>query len=802
MGPLKDTDFLKKARARFRLANDADADQAERERDDIAFEAGDQWPADLLNARKAQQPVNGLPAVPARPTLVINKVKEPVRQILNQERQSDIGIEIVPADDFGDLGITPDDTEITLREGLVRRIQRESQAADARTWAFKRAVIAGRGYYLVMPRFLPGKTWDQEVCVERIYNQNSVKGDPSRTLPDGSDSEFWFWGTWMLSDRFVSEYPKVLDGEKAVDNPFAQYADNDFMGLTEDYPDWYKSGGSTDGDHKLWSVRVENYAYVERTSRTLAVMGDGSVAWEDEMPDGAEAVDTRTVVEKTIKLCKIAGGILKIEEDVLAGPDMPIVQVLGDEILPYDDQRRVEGIVRPARDPGKGENYLISKFVESVGLSQIPRDRLDPDAIDGYEAWWAVANTRTLPYLPYRTRDDNNQEFRQPTPANGDPNILPMAQGIAMFDGFIQQTTGGSAPDRLGVGQRVQAASAIQRLQDEEQFNTSNFLDNLARSLRYEGQIENNLLYPIYGAKPGRLVRILTGTGDAEQMVIGGDTEQPQQQQRAKAAKVAKLTKDANFNVIVKVAKNSERRRDQFVAQYGEILHADPSQMMVGGDLFYKNMDIPEAKQLAKRMRVMLAPPIQALLAAEEKGQPFDPVAQGKITQLQQQLQHAEQAMQELDQIANGKRMETEAKVQIEREKNQASVEQARIEAYRDVRLQQMKNAAVIDVAKLNLLGKGVIADQQAMDEAIALGHTQAHEAAMQAQDHAQQQTLAAAGMEQAGGLQAGQQAHEAQMGEQGHAQALEQGDQAQAHALESQQQAADLAPEPTAEGA
>ena len=152
--PMVDTDLLKKARERFKLADDADSAQQQREREDLSFYAGEQWPADIRASRQGQQPISGMPAVPARPTLVINKVREPVRQIQNQVRGSDIGIELVPADDFGDLGITPDDTEVTLREGLIRRIQRESQAQDARQWAADRAFIAGRGYYLVMTRFV------------------------------------------------------------------------------------------------------------------------------------------------------------------------------------------------------------------------------------------------------------------------------------------------------------------------------------------------------------------------------------------------------------------------------------------------------------------------------------------------------------------------------------------------------------------------------------------------------------------------------------------------------------------------
>ena len=748
--PVKDSDFLKRARDRFKLANEADTEQAQRERDDIAFEDGDQWPADVRLARMGQQPNAGLPAVPARPTLVINQVQEPVRQVLNQERQADIGVELVPADDFGDLGVTPDDTEITLREGLVRRIQRESIAADARTWAFKRAVIAGRGYYLVMTRYLPGKTWDQEIYLHRIYNQAGVLLDPSHEQPDGSDADWGFVGTWVPWDRISKEYPTLADGKPS---PFSDYTEEDFIGMTEQYPDWFRQGYEVvDTDGKKASiphvaVRVTDYWYVDRESRRLALLEDGSAVWEEELPAGVTAVETRTVVEKTIRFCKIVGGVAEVEQTDWAGPDMPIVKVLGDEVLPYDNQRRARGMVRSARGPQEGSNYMVSKFVESVGLSPIPRDRIDPDAIDGYEAWWMASNVRTLPYLPYRTYDDNGREFRPPTPNNGDPNILPIAQAIAMFKEFVQTTTGGAAPNRLGTNQRVQADRAIRRLQEEEQFNTSNFLDNLARSIRYEGQIINNLLYPIYGAKPGRLVRVLTGEGDNQTYVIQDPQQQQQQMQmRQLAEKVGKLTKDAHFNVLVKVAKSTESRRGQFIEMFGDIISADPGQMAVAGDLFYKNLDIPEAKQLAERMRVMLAPPVQQMLAAKDSGQPFDPAAQAQLAQLSERLQMAEQIMQQQQQAIETKVVENQAKVQIAQMDGQVKLQLADLEAKRDALLAQqqaqadlekarMDNAAKIHIAEIAAKTKGVIQAQEMEHEAIALAHTQQHESEQRALD-------------------------------------------------------------------
>lgn len=721
-----DTELLKKARERFKLADDADSEQQKRERDDIAFEAGQQWPADIQLARQGQQPTNGMPAVPARPTLVINKVKEPVRQILNQERASDIGIELVPADDFGDLGLIPDDTEITLREGLVRRIQRESIAADARTWAFKRAVIAGRGYYLVMTRFLPGKTWDQEVYVHRIYNQAGVLLDPSHEQPDGSDADWEFMGTWVPWDRYKAEYPVLADGSP---NPFSEASEADFMSMAEDYPDWYQA----DGDER--AVRVMDYWYTDREARDLAILGDGTAVWADEVPDGAASVDTRTVIQKTIRFCKIGGGVQELEKTDWAGPDMPIIKVLGDEVLPFDGKRRAEGMVRPTRDSQMGFNYMVSKQVEVIGLTPIPPLHVDPDAIDGYESWYAVANTRTLPYLPSRTYDDQGRQLQEPHRTNVDPNILPIAQSIGLFDASIKSTTAVPDPTLGNVDPSLKSGRAIREVVANAALSTSNFLDNLARSIRYEGQVINGLLYPIYGARPGRLVRVLTGEGEHQAMVVGDPQDPQAQQRRQRAAGAAKLTKDAQFNVLVKVTKSFDSRRTQEATVISELLSAQPELMTWFGDLFFKNQDGPGHMEMSERAKVMLAPPIQAMLAQQAEGQePIPAAAQQQIAQLTQRLKELEQIAGQMNQALQTNAAEQEAKLQIEQLQADTKRQIAQAESQRAVALEQvraqteleksrMDNATRIHVAEIAARTKGVVMAHEDEHEAVALAH-------------------------------------------------------------------------------
>lgn len=759
----RDSDFFKKLRERWKFANDSESQQCERELEDIAFEDGQQWPETIRLARQGQQPVNGMPAVPARPTLVIDKVKEPVRQILNQERQADIGIELTPAEDFGDLGITPDDEEITLREGLMRRIQRASHAADARTWAYKRAVISGRGYYIVRTRFLPGKTWDQEVYIDRIFNQEAVKLDPTHTMPDGSDADWEFMGTWMSCDRFEAEYGQDVDGKKW--KSFAGMSDDEFMGLTEAYPEWYKQ----EGDNR--SIRIVDYWETKYQPKMLGITGAGQTFWvgpspEDVTPqeaaqyapEGTVFIDTRRVIDKTIEFCKCAGGSITLEQTTESGPDMPIIKVLGDEVLPYDEQRRANGVIRPARDPQMALNYMTSKLVEQVGLTPISPVTVDPDAIDGYEDQWKLAATRALPFLPIRTYDDQGRELRAPARASFDPNLAPMANSIAMFDQMLKNATDASLAN---LAPSAKSGKAIDAVIQNAQLSSSHYLDNLARSMQYEGQVINNKLYPIYGIRPGRLVRILTGEGEEQQMQIGQDPAKQQMVQQAQ--KVAKLTKDAQFNVIVKVTRSAESRRTQENTALGELIQAEPSLMTWFGDLYLKTGDTPNRLQLADRAKAMLAPPIQQMIAAEQQGSaPPNPQvqqAQTQIQQLQQEVQQAKSGMAEkqldsqtrlqIAQLDNETRfriaaMQVQATIQATQQKIQASAAEASIEA------ETKRIAAVLDekVGVAQMLHTSAhdaasqLSDQQHTTAGQLLEH--AHESAMAAQSAVQQQQAAA----------------------------------------------------------
>ena len=72
---------------------------------------------------------------------------------------------------------------------------------------------------------------DQEVYVERLYNQGTVRLDPRHEKPTGSDAEWEFWGTDMSWEAYKAEHPdRASKAEHGHDD------DAEWRGLGDEAP--------------------------------------------------------------------------------------------------------------------------------------------------------------------------------------------------------------------------------------------------------------------------------------------------------------------------------------------------------------------------------------------------------------------------------------------------------------------------------------------------------------------------------------------------------------------------------------
>jgi hypothetical protein len=812
-----DKDFIELARKRFQQAEEADEQQRERELADLQFYAGEQWDPNVRSAREGQSSnqnsnnsgTGSAPAVPPRPTYTINKVREPVRQVLNQERQADLGVEIAAADDFGSgsPGISPE--EIELREGLVRRIQRESQAADARSWAFQRAVIAGRGFYRVMTRYIPGRSNDQELYVDRIFNQASVSMDPAHEQPDGSDAEWGFIGTDLPWDRYQAEYGEIDDKP----NPLRAASESEWRALGDELPGWFTSDGDTR------SVRIVEYWYTERVPRTLVTAEDGRIFYEDDaefndaiplgVDDNGDPLK-RSVLEKRIKWAKL-DGVQVLEETDWPGKYIPIIKVLGEELQPFDSERRSEGMVRPARDAQKGFNVMVSKWVEQIGLAPIP-PWMGPAGFDeGFENEYLLSATRTIPALHFNPYDVNGNPIAPPQRTSITTEIQAIAGSVQLFDQAIKSTTAIPDPTLGNIDPSLKSGKAIRQVLDQATRGTSHYLDNLSRSIRYEGLILNDLLYPIYNRK-GRTVRTMNPRGETQASILHSpfvrhpETQQPLPMPQGgmpgqppmmppgvppdTKPEMVTLTPDATFNVTVKVTKSYDTRREEQETTLSTLINAEPQLMGVFGDLLFKYNDGPGHDELEERAKAMLAPPVQAILKG---GSATDP-----------QLQQAQQQIQQLTQMIQGKVAEKQAEAQAQ---GQIDLQKQQLKGQQEKELAQLEQqgkerlAWINQVAQIAIAGAKIDAEQaRTFVDAAEKGSAKALDLHMQHLAHVQDtqqstqdhlEALQQAALEHSQALEQGQQ---------GHQQALEQGAMGHQQGLEANAQQAALQPA-TAEG-
>src|SRR5690606_33229013 len=116
---------------------------------------------------------------------------------------------------------------------------------------------------LVVTRYLPGKSQDQDIHIERIFNQSTVLLDPSHEQPDGSDANWGFWGQDMLLSAFKAEYPHAKLSKTS-------YSDSQWRTLGDEAPGWFS------GEGDLRAVRVMNYVYAEQKPRTVYRLSNGA----------------------------------------------------------------------------------------------------------------------------------------------------------------------------------------------------------------------------------------------------------------------------------------------------------------------------------------------------------------------------------------------------------------------------------------------------------------------------------------------------------------------------------------------
>jgi hypothetical protein len=666
--------LLKRGLEDFKAAAEAIDAQRKREIDDLAFDAGEHWPKELLEQRgTVRDPVTNR-QLPARPSLTIPKLTAPIQQIVNRQREASLAIIVKPKSG----GATQKTAERI--NGLIRHIQVESRANIARAWAYAHAVKCGRGFYRVLKTWANDGDMDVDLIVDRILNQSSVYLDPLHKQPDGSDAEHAFIVEDVAVARFKREHPKskVLTAGEATLSTFG---------------DWI----TYDGTNQIKTVRRAEWWRVVYRERTLCEYEGGAVYFEDdpEKPKKGlgKKIRERTVRQPQVKWVKMTAGEILESED-WEGRYIPIIQVLGREYN-INGQRKYKGMIADAKDAQRSYNYMRSKQVEAVGLAPIAPYTMVEGQDEGYEEMWATANTVPYSRLTYRPVTIGGQPAPPPMRNSASTDIGAITVAVAAADDDIKAVTGHSDPSLGRSNPADRSGRAIQALQQRTDEGASDFLGNLTEiSMVHEGRILLDLLPYVYDV-PGRIATILDeDLQESRQVMVNQpfitqpDGQPVKAQPGQPGAEIIDLQKGI-YRVVVSVGKAHKTQREEAVALLGEVMAAAPQTAPLLTDVLVENVDAPGFQRLAKRFKAMLPPQIQQLEAGDES---IPPAAAAQIGQLQAQLQQAGKAVQELQQ-------EVEQKTASERIK--AEVEMQRMQLDRELKIAELQMKERIEMEKI-----------------------------------------------------------------------------------------------------
>lgn len=576
--------ILKEARARFKLAVEAEADNRASALDDLNFLDGEQWTEAAKKARKG------------RPMLTINRLPQFVRQVVNEQRKTRPAIDVIP----GDQKAAKPTADVI--QGMVRHIERSSRARIAYDTAFEYAVSCGFGHFRVTTAYVDDGGFDQEIRIETIDNPFLVYRDPASKEGDHSDDRFTFVSELVDKDEFKDRYG------------FAPTAFED-AGTGDDIAPWF------DGDR----VRVAEYWRVLTEPETLNALSDGTIIRGELDADKRAVIEasglkieaTRTQENRTVEQFLLtADKVIKQRE--WRGKYIPILTSYGG-VLNIAGKRKVSSLVRFAKDPARMYNYQASAETELTALQPKAPWIAAEGSFDGQEDKWARAhedNLAYLEYVPVPNQPPPQRQFFQGAPAGVREGRMAAAEDIKATLGMYDASLGARSNETSGV--------AIKARQQEGDTGTYHFIDNHARSIEQCGRIIIDLLPKIYDT--ARVVRILDPNDEERTVVINQVFVDPQTNQE----QFFNLS-EGRYEVSVRVGPSFESRRQEMVQAMVELSTANPQILQVAGDLIMKNMDFPQADEIAKRLEMLLPPAI--------RGEPTPPSPEQTLMQAQAQVE-------------------------------------------------------------------------------------------------------------------------------------------------------------------
>lgn len=607
----KDADLIDTAKKRFSNARSIESTNRKEGVEDLEFLNSKQWSAADASSR-AQE---------GRPCITENRLLTFANQITNDQRQNRPAINISP------MGDQSSKKSAKVAMGMIRAIERDSNADIAYDTGFQSAVHNGWGFWRVTSEYESEDSFNQILKVVGLPNPMNVYMDPNRTMFE-LDAQWAFVTEMVPREDFKREYPDAW--------------------LT---PWDEQSSGDTDKD---WAndkeVRVAEYYYFTHEEKELIQLSNGHTGYEDDLDESIKAqIDSgkleitlqRTVQCKKLKWAKMTSVDVLDEKDC-DGQYIPIIECIG-TILNINGKWTKKGIVRDAKGPQKMLNYYSTLETENVALQPKAPWIAEEGQLEGHEDKWQNANRKSYSYLLYKGTNVNGQLAPPPQrqPFQGPPAaILAAKQGAQEA---LKAVTGIRFDATMDERMQNESGRALRELSRNSNLGAYHFIDNFGRALKNTGKVLMDLIPYKYDAN--RVVAILDESGSDDRVMINPNMVTAHGEALGKTPDSTMPTKVQMFNpkigdyqVTVTIGPSYATKRIEAAESQIDFLKAVPQLAPVLADLVAKNSDWQGAEEFANRIARTLPPNLLA-----PTNQDMSPQIQAMIQGLQKEIMESKQ---------------------------------------------------------------------------------------------------------------------------------------------------------------
>ena len=563
-------------------------------------EAMGQWDPVVLEARRG------------KPNYTFNRVIGPVNIVVADMRQTRPAGKVRPTNEAAN------EATAEVLAGLMRSIEDESRADPIYKNQYKFAVAGGFGAWRLMPEYAGEDSFDQVLRIKNIPNPQTVIWDPECSDACAGDAMWCIVGERVSKEKYRSLCPDA-DTESSFN-------------ISRDSYGWF-----TDKE-----VRIVEYMERVPFEKEIAQYSDGSVSdytpqakaieknFEEQgigQDRAKRVVRTRKVQKWRVMWVKCDGG------QILEGPifydwsKIPVVRVPG-RYINIEGRYKLQSLIRHAKDAQRTYNSRVCDMIERSALIPKAPYLVTENMIKGYEAEWAQSNTSSRPYLPYNI--DKNAAGEATIPFRNAPIDMPqgsiaLAQQAAQD---IQATTGYFDP-ALGNAEDMNRVSGKALVQHNRRSDLGSFefIDGFSDALQLTWEIGIDMIPTIYDAE--RVVRIV-GNDEIEKMVKI-NTQDPE------SGDIIHDLKKGSYSCKVTIGPSYQTARQEALATLIDASQAIPMLAQMAPDLLAKNIDIPDADELTRRLRIPLIK--QGLIQPTDMEKQSMPQPQPSPQEMMQQAQ-------------------------------------------------------------------------------------------------------------------------------------------------------------------